>query len=165
MKWRVEIPPQCSVLTKTPHIQMNGKSCLDFSSLSRESSILVIFEIFDFTLLSTAAENSDVFWSHHTACVPHQPAGQDLFANPYITYKMMCRTSRTHSDSRCAAPSIHLSHQTDPQSACIVLANTCSMSTVYESPSKKHDVVLLMDHYHCFSYNILLMDSSTEEKP
>lgn len=131
---------------------MNGKPCLDFSSLSRESLILVIFEIFDFTLLSTAAENSDVFWSHHTACVPHQPAGQDLFANPYITYKMMCRTSRTHSDSRCAAPSIHLSHQTDPQSACIVLANTCSMSTVYESPSKKHDVVLLMDHYHCFSY-------------
>lgn len=43
IKRRVKIPPHYSILIKTPHSLMNGKPCLDLSSLNGEGLILVDF--------------------------------------------------------------------------------------------------------------------------
>lgn len=153
IKRRVKIPPLYSVLIKTPHSLMNGKPCLDFSSLSGEGLILVDFLGFWLYLTEYSCRKlRHVLITSH--CLRSSPACRaGLVCQPihHIQNDVQDKQN-THSVSRCAAPSIHVS--SNRSSVCMQHLGKCKVHEYSLQKSfQKHDVMLLMDCYHYFSYN------------
>lgn len=91
IKWGRKKSPQPQALIKTLHSSRNRRHVLILIVLVEEALRWWFLRLSGCPLPGRAAESWGWYRSHSSACVLCQPAGQELFSNPYTTYNALLR--------------------------------------------------------------------------